>query len=99
MEAASTRAREANTAGKAAPGTATCMKTVTSTADALSQVENVSVAAQPQLVHQDSIKTPAEKTGTKAYVAHLRGGLTPQLPMDDYRPNAGIYMAAFTERE
>lgn len=71
--------------------------------DALSRAENASVAVEPQLVRQDSVQTPAEKLGTTASAARLRRGPIPQLPTDDfkvvYRPNAGVNMAAFTERE
>ncbi|KAH8026060.1 hypothetical protein HPB51_015409 [Rhipicephalus microplus] len=71
--------------------------------DAISQAENASVAAQPQLVYQDTVKTPTEKTGTKAFAARLRRGPIPQIPTEDfkffYHPNAGINMAAFTKRE
>ncbi|KAL1440472.1 hypothetical protein MTO96_009406 [Rhipicephalus appendiculatus] len=71
--------------------------------DALSRAEDASVAVQSQLVHQDSDRTPAEKIGTTASALRFRRGLMPQLPRDDfkvvYRPNAGVDMAAFTERE
>ncbi|KAH7944216.1 hypothetical protein HPB52_017420 [Rhipicephalus sanguineus] len=71
--------------------------------DALSRAENASVAVEQQLVRQDSVQTPAEKLGTTASAARLRRGPIPQLPTDDfkvvYRPNAGVNMAAFTERE
>ncbi|KAH7943474.1 hypothetical protein HPB52_008881 [Rhipicephalus sanguineus] len=71
--------------------------------DALSRAENASVAVEPQLVRQDSVQTPAEKLGTTASAARHRRGPIPQLPTDDfkvvYNPNAGVNMAAFTERE
>lgn len=68
-----------------------------------SQAGIASVAIKSQEVRPDAVKTPAQRMVNASAAERLRRGPIPRLPIDDYkviyRPNAGVSMAAFTERE
>ncbi|KAH6929745.1 hypothetical protein HPB50_005517 [Hyalomma asiaticum] len=69
----------------------------------LSRAGIASVAIESQEVRPDAVKTPAQGMVHASAAERLRPGPIPRLPLDDYkviyRPNAGVSMAAFTERE
>ncbi|KAH6929866.1 hypothetical protein HPB50_006429 [Hyalomma asiaticum] len=69
----------------------------------LSRAGIASVAIESQEVRPDAVKTPAQRMVNASAAERLRRGPIPRLPIDDYkviyRPNAGVSMAAFTERE
>ncbi|KAH6937969.1 hypothetical protein HPB50_005786 [Hyalomma asiaticum] len=71
--------------------------------EALSRAGIASVAIESQVLRPDAVKTPAQRMVHASAAERLRRGPIPRLPIDDYtviyRPNAGVSIAAFAERE